>query len=353
VHAYNLGQWDAAAAAFEDALDFAPLNADLYFNRGATRLAAGQYGSAIADFNRALRLAPGHAGAAFDRGLARARLGDLAGARYDWEYARAVEPRAEMRDWMTTVSLIESAAAEARAAALASPRPAATGAATPAGGDASTGVVVTPDRGPVPVAPGPSVAPEPVAPSRAQGATPAPGAPSPQGAAPPASQGTAAPGPQGTAPSGPQAVAAPAGTAAPGTASPQPAELAGRGVQRALQGDRAGALADLRAAQGAEADPAARARIGSVAAAATAPTDSEFEACNRQAAGAVQSPPAAGASAPGGAPARSRPIAALAGGPGVTPPFAAQGLLERADPGMRGNPAFRRAFLDCLRRLGF
>lgn len=306
VDLYGSGSWDAAAVAFEDALSLAPRSADLHVNLGAARLASGDYWGALASFDSALQLDPGSASAAFDRGLARARLGDVTGARLDWHHAMMAERDPAVRERMKRIAARESPLTAETVQGIVVPRG--------AGETGRTGVTVVPG-------PGPGVTPTAFAaviPAPAPGITVVTGAEAP----------SALPGPaQG------ESVTA----------------LAARGVRRAFGDDRTGAFADLRAALARETDPARRQRLQALLVAAVAPTPVEVDACNRQAGAQSRVAPAPGASPASQPPAATGEAAA----PVMPRPFSDADLLASADPGMRDNTDFRRAFLDCLRQRGF
>jgi tetratricopeptide (TPR) repeat protein len=346
VTAYQQGRYDAALVAYGDGLELAPRSADLHVNRGAARLASGSLAEAIADFNRALVLDPAHAGAAWNRGLARAHAGDPLGARLDWNYAVAVEGDPATRDWMRQVAArwpLDSAVAQ-DAATRATPGAALVGAVPggPAGAPGAGPVVVTSSSSAYPTALPAALGVPPAAPPDtgaarpgasavvAQRPLPAPGTPPPVAAAPPG-------------PALERAAPAPAGEGSP-------TWLTARGVQRALAGDRRGALADLRAALARETDPARRERMGLILLSAAGPTPDLVTACTGQAsaaarARAVAAPPAGAAPAPADGP--------LPAAPGADLPFSDRELLGQVDPALREHPGARQAFLACMRQHGF
>jgi len=342
VDLYHQGQWDGASGAFQNALDFAPRNADLLVNEGAARLANGDYWGALASFDDALQVDRNNAAAAFDRGLARARLGDIGGARLDWNHAMTVERDPAMREWMRAVGERESPVAARAIVGLVVPRgPGQTG---------PTGLTVMPGLPPgSPAMPSFAARTQAIAaatpPAQTAGAAPAPSRPGAPATAPPPS--VQPPGPSPTLATAP-AVEAPSalpGAAVQGDATP---DVAARGVRRALGDDRAGALADLRAALARETDPVRRQRLEALVIAVVAPTPIEVEACNRQAGAALGAAPAPQTPAPPSAPATPPPSALAA-----PPPFSDADLLASADPALRNDAASRRAFLDCLRQRGF
>jgi tetratricopeptide (TPR) repeat protein len=202
----RLGDLRGAIQDYDQALRLAPGDAEIYFNRGNALVAAGHYPQAVADFTRAWELSPGFAKALFNRGSAKARLGDLAGARADWQEAIAAEPDPWARSGM------------ARSAEMA--------------------------LRPVP----------PVAASVEPNLT----------LAPPPPPGTTAGGvPLPSVQTGPVPDVAAASPRVPLTATPEldPGALASRAIAREMQGDRAGARADLQSALAVERDPRRRASL--------------------------------------------------------------------------------------------
>jgi tetratricopeptide (TPR) repeat protein len=88
----HLGQVVGALGDYTQAIELSPVDPELYFNRGNAYAMLGNEDYAIQDYNRAVTLAPGYARAYFNRGTARLRLGDRAGAEQDWRYAIGIEP---------------------------------------------------------------------------------------------------------------------------------------------------------------------------------------------------------------------------------------------------------------------
>jgi tetratricopeptide (TPR) repeat protein len=198
----RLGDLDGALRDYNRAIELSPGDAELYFNRGNALIAAGQYPAASADFDQAVQLAPTYARAVFNRGTAK---------------ALAHQPDAARRDWQAAVQLEGDPyvqAAMRRSAGL----------------DATAMVAPTVVSAPAPVA------------------------------QPTTASTIAPPAPLGTQP-GAVPVTPPA---APPAASPGAIDaraLTGRAITRELDGDHAGALADLQAAVALEPDTARREAI--------------------------------------------------------------------------------------------
>lgn len=196
----RLGQLNAAIDDYNRAIQLDSDDPTIYYNRGNALVAAGQYGPAVEDFTRAAQLSPTFARALFNRGSTRALAGQTDAAMNDWLHAIDVESDPWAR------------AAMRRSAGL--------------------------DRGTVPTAAGvpttaTTVAPPPP-PGMATDAVPLP---------PPATLAATPP----TAPA-----------ASPTAEAIDARALASRAVNRHLDGDRAGALQDLRAALDLERDPGRR-----------------------------------------------------------------------------------------------
>lgn len=200
----HMGDLSGAVRDYNRAIELAPSDPEIYFNRGNALVAAGQYPAAIADFDRAVHLAPSYARAVFNRGTA---------------YAFAQRPDAAQQDWRAAIQLEGDPyvkAAMRRSASL------------------DTATAATQDVQPTTAA---TIAPPP----------------------PPGTQ------PGVPAPSTPRGV-----VAFPNVAASQPAAspmaidaraLTSRAISRELDGDRAGALADLNAAVALEPDTARREAI--------------------------------------------------------------------------------------------
>jgi tetratricopeptide (TPR) repeat protein len=204
----RLGDLNGAVRDYNRAIELSPTDGELYFNRGNALVAAGQYREAIVDFDRAVYLVPSDARALFNRGTAYALAGQADAARRDWQAAIQLEGDPYVKSAMR-----RSAGLDTRTAAI-----------------------------------------MPVAAPVGQPTTPATIAPPP------------APGMQ---PGVPQPTT-PATAVFPNVAASQPAAspmaidaraLTGRAISRELDGDRAGALADLNAAVALEPDTARREAI--------------------------------------------------------------------------------------------
>ena len=217
----NARRGDLAGAVMDltRAVQLAPTDAEILFNRANVHVAAGNPAEAIGDYTTAVTLRPGYSEAYFNRGSVRASTGDYAGAVADWQWAIDIEPDPWTRAAMRRGSALDYVAAMPRTSPMpvaATPAPSGT-ASTPASG----GVVVSvPSSGDAAAAPSPADAPALA------------GAPSP------------------------------VPTPGPLTAQFLDARtLAARAMSREVDGDRLGALGDLRAAVALERDAARRARI--------------------------------------------------------------------------------------------
>jgi tetratricopeptide (TPR) repeat protein len=206
-----------AIADYNRALELAPRDAEIYYNRGNALVAAGQYQAAIADYTRAAQINPRLSEAMFNRGTAYAMLGQRDAARSDWAGAISLEP-----DPWTKAAMQRSAGLGVTPAVVSVVPP------DVARSNVASAPVPGTGGGTMPIARTPS----PVA------TTPSmPPAASPQVLTAPSVQ------PSGS----PQAIAAHA--------------LAARAIVREIDGDRFGAIQDLRAALAAEPDAARRASI--------------------------------------------------------------------------------------------
>ena len=201
----RLGELNSAIEDYNRAVQLAPGDPEIYFARGNALVAAGQYGPAVEDFTRAVELSPQFAKAWFNRGTARSMSGQSDAAMKDWLHAVDVESDPWAR------------AAMRRSAGL-EPAPAVTAAGPPAGQPTTVGTVA-----PAPP-PGMGSNAVPLPPAATLAATPPPS---------PAAGPTSA-----------KAIDARA--------------LATRAISRELDGDHAGALADLRTALSMEPDAARR-----------------------------------------------------------------------------------------------
>lgn len=201
----RLGDLDGAIRDYNQAIELSPRDAELYFNRGDALVAAGQYADAIRDFDRAIALMPSYARAIFNRGTAYALAGQPAAARRDWQAAVQLEGDPYVKSSMRRSTGLDVAAA------------------------------------------GPTVpVPAPVGqPTTASTIAPAP--------------------PLGVRPGTPVGAPFPNVAAAEPAASPAAIDaraLTSRAISRELDGDHAGALQDLSAAQALEPDAARREAIG-------------------------------------------------------------------------------------------
>src|SRR6058998_3615662 len=222
------GRYAEAKAAFDEALQ---ASAAALANRGVARARLGDLDGAIDDYTRALDLAPGDGDILFDRGNAWAAKGEYQRAMADFRRAAETDPRRAQ-------ALFRNAAIELQRepSVTAAPRPLEAVAAAPPA-----------------AAPSPPPAPERTAPAPA-GTPPAPEAgpatpePAPTSAPPPAPASEAAP--ENGVPSTPVVAMAP-----PAAPELDARALGSRALTRELQGDHAGALEDLRAAIVRETDP--------------------------------------------------------------------------------------------------
>ena len=218
------GRYAEAKAAFDEALQ---ASAAALANRGVARARLGDLDGAIDDYTRALDLAPGDGDILFDRGNAWAAKGEYQRAMADFRRAAETDPRRAQ-------ALFRNAAIELQR---------------------EPNVTATPPLAAAPpaAAPSPPPAPERTAPAPA-GTPPAPEAgpatpePAPTPAPPPAPASEVAP--EKGAPSTPAVAMAP-----PAAPELDARALGSRALTRELQGDHAGALEDLRAAIVRETDP--------------------------------------------------------------------------------------------------
>src|SRR5207249_9199069 len=221
------GRYAEAKAAFDEALQ---ASAAALANRGVARARLGDLDGAIDDYTRALDLAPGDGDILFDRGNAWAAKGEYQRAMADFRRAEETDPRRAQ-------ALFRNAAIELQREpnVTAAPRPREAVAA------------------PAPAATSPPPAPERTAPALA-GTTPGPEAgpatpePAPTSAPPPSPASEVAP--EKGVPSAPAVAMAP-----PAAPELDARALGSRALTRELQGDHAGALEDLRAAIVRETDP--------------------------------------------------------------------------------------------------
>ena len=87
----RIGDLTGAVEDYTRAIALAPYDPEVYFNRGNAFVAAGHYGHAVADFDRAVQISPAYARAWFNRGTAYSLLGQTDAARRDWRHAIDVE----------------------------------------------------------------------------------------------------------------------------------------------------------------------------------------------------------------------------------------------------------------------
>ena len=247
------GRYAEAKAAFDEALQ---ASAAALANRGVARARLGDLDGAIDDYTRALELAPGDGDILFDRGNAWAAKGEYQRAMADFRRAAETDPRRAQALFRNAAIELQrepnvTAAPRPREAVAAAP-PAAAPSPPPAPertAPALAGTPPAPEAGPATPEPAPTPAPPP---APASEAAPENGVPS----APPATSAPSAPPPAPPAAAEPSAPSTPAVAMAPPAAPELDARALGsRALTRELQGDHAGALEDLRAAIVRETDP--------------------------------------------------------------------------------------------------
>jgi len=247
------GRYAEAKAAFDEALQ---ASAAALANRGVARARLGDLDGAIDDYTRALDLAPGDGDILFDRGNAWAAKGEYQRAMADFRRAAETDPRRAQALFRNAAIELQrepnvTAAPRPREAVAAAP-PAAAPSPPPAPertAPALAGTPPAPEAGPATPEPAPTSAPPP---APASEAAPENGVPS----APPATTAPSAPPPAPPAAAEPSAPSTPAVAMAPPAAPELDARALGsRALTRELQGDHAGALEDLRAAIVRETDP--------------------------------------------------------------------------------------------------
>jgi tetratricopeptide (TPR) repeat protein len=86
------GEYRAAIEAFSAAIDLAPTDPELYYQRGNALVATERYTEAIADFSQAIALRPDYADAYHNRATAYADVGDLDAALADYTQAIQLNP---------------------------------------------------------------------------------------------------------------------------------------------------------------------------------------------------------------------------------------------------------------------
>eukprot|EP00747_Dinoflagellata_sp_TGD_P210055 gnl/TRDRNA2_/TRDRNA2_83386_c0_seq1.p1 gnl/TRDRNA2_/TRDRNA2_83386_c0~~gnl/TRDRNA2_/TRDRNA2_83386_c0_seq1.p1 ORF type:complete len:684 (+),score=135.16 gnl/TRDRNA2_/TRDRNA2_83386_c0_seq1:63-2114(+) len=89
---YHLGQYDEAVQDFGDALDSAPDDASIHFNRGNARFALGQHQDALADYEAAIELEPGNPTFLHHKALAYQGCGSIRNAISYYEEALKIDP---------------------------------------------------------------------------------------------------------------------------------------------------------------------------------------------------------------------------------------------------------------------
>src|SRR5436309_12491272 len=246
------GRYAEAKAAFDEALQ---ASAAALANRGVARARLGDLDGAIDDYTRALDLAPGDGDILFDRGNAWAAKGEYQRAMADFRRAAETDPRRAQALFRNAAIELQRepnvTAAPRPREAVAAPAPAATSPppAPERTAPALAGTTPGPEAGPATPEPAPTSAPPP---APASEAAPENGVPS----TPPATSAPSAPPPAPPAAAEPSAPSTPAVAMAPPAAPELDARALGsRALTRELQGDHAGALEDLRAAIVRETDP--------------------------------------------------------------------------------------------------
>jgi tetratricopeptide (TPR) repeat protein len=201
----RMGDVPGAIADYTRAIALAPYDAELYFNRGNAFVAAGQYSHALSDFNRAVQVSPTYARAWYNRGTVYSLLGQPDAAMQNWRYAIDTETDPWAKAAMRRSAGLDSTYASAPS------------------GEPTIDTTVAP--------------PPPLA-------TTTPAAPLPAGVSLPARALV----PDRVQPSASISARPPSSVMSDARA------LASRAISRELDGDRAGALADLRAAIAMETD---------------------------------------------------------------------------------------------------
>jgi len=222
---YDQGYYAAAASAFDEAVRQAPDSPAAYTNRGVARIRAGDVAGAIADFTRAHELDPRDPEVLVNRGNAHLAARDAGAAIGD--YTEALVRRPEFVRALFNRGIARAGAGDAEGARA----------------DWTRAIELERD----PDARAAMVRAMRLLPAlRVPPASAAPAGPGEVAAAPPAVEPASSPPP-------------PAQERPARLVSPR--ELANRGLDRELGGDRAGALEDLRAALAMETDPAHRAGL--------------------------------------------------------------------------------------------
>jgi tetratricopeptide (TPR) repeat protein len=220
---YRDGRYDAATLAFDDAVFEAPGSAAVYNNRAGARLRLGHLVGALGDYTKAVELSPADPELYFNRANAYMALGNYDFAVLDLNRAIELAPHYAKAYFNRGTARLRAgdrpgADADWRYAASIEPDPWTQAAMVRSAGLGPTVAV----RTPIADIPGTVVATAP---------------------------GSAAPS------------ALPAFRAAPASDVLDARALALRGLSRELDGDRLGALADLRAAHAKEMDSARRAHL--------------------------------------------------------------------------------------------
>ena len=83
----KLKQYNTAIADYDTAIQLEPDNAKTYYNRAEAKRHLGQYKIAIWDYDSAIRLKPNYALTYYNRGNAKIKLGQAREAEQDWTTA--------------------------------------------------------------------------------------------------------------------------------------------------------------------------------------------------------------------------------------------------------------------------
>ena len=83
----NLGDFDGVISDQNKALDFDPLYADGYFNRGIANFKKGDFDGAIQDYSQVIKINPKDSDALFNRANVKKEIGEMKGACEDWRKA--------------------------------------------------------------------------------------------------------------------------------------------------------------------------------------------------------------------------------------------------------------------------
>ena len=86
---YEKGDYQAAIAAYSQAIVLNPNYVEAYNRRGNARRGLGDNKGALADYNEAVRINPNYHTGYYNRGVVRSELGDKQGAVADFSEARA------------------------------------------------------------------------------------------------------------------------------------------------------------------------------------------------------------------------------------------------------------------------